>query len=204
MARQAGRVDRNPEVLERPVRRRFSAEYKERIVREAEDCTQSGQIGALLRREGLYSSHLDKWRRKLAEGGRAALAEAKRGRKPKRTPVEVENEALRKRLPENAGFRPAFCGFGANDPVSRKRSRMFCTVPFGILKRSAIMPMDWPSSMRAATTRLRRSIEVGLMPTVYHRRHNKVKRSSTRGKGNGCSISSTSSSKSLASLMSLI
>jgi transposase-like protein len=83
--------------LERPVRRRFAAEYKERIVREAEGCTQSGQIGALLRREGLYSSHLDKWRRKRALGGRAALVEAKRGRKPKRTAVEVENEALRKR-----------------------------------------------------------------------------------------------------------
>ena len=94
--RQAGRVERNPEVLERPVRRRFTAEYKERMVREAEGCTQSGQIGSLLRREGLYSSLLDKWRRKLAQGGRAALVEAKRGRKPKRTPVEVENEALRK------------------------------------------------------------------------------------------------------------
>jgi transposase-like protein len=66
------------------------------MVREAEGCTQSGQIGALLRREGLYSSLLDKWRRKLAQGGRAALVEAKRGRKPKRTPVEVENETLRK------------------------------------------------------------------------------------------------------------
>lgn len=92
-----GSVGRNPEVLERPVRRRFTAEYKERIVREAEGCTQSGQIGALLRREGLYSSHLDKWRRKLAQGGRSALVEAKRGRKPSRTPAEVENEALRKR-----------------------------------------------------------------------------------------------------------
>jgi transposase len=92
----AGRVDRNLEVLERPVRRRFTAEYKERMVREAEGCTQSGQIGSLLRREGLYSSLLDKWRSKLAQGGRAALVEAKRGRKPKRTPVEVENEALRK------------------------------------------------------------------------------------------------------------
>jgi transposase len=95
-ARQAGVVGRNPEVFERPVRRRFTAQYKERIVREAEGCTQPGQIGALLRREGLYSSHLDKWRRKLAQGGRAALV-AKRGRKPKRTPVEVENEQLRKR-----------------------------------------------------------------------------------------------------------
>ena len=96
-ARQAGRVGRNPEVLERPVRRRFTAEYKERIVQEAQGCTQLGQIGALLRREGLYASYLDKWRRKLAQGGRAALVEAKRGRKPKRTPVEIENEALRNR-----------------------------------------------------------------------------------------------------------
>lgn len=94
---QAGDVVRNPEVLERPVRRRFSAEYKERIVREAQGCTQPGQIGALLRREGLYSSHLDKWRRKLAQGGRAALVEAPRGRKPTRTPMEIENEELRKR-----------------------------------------------------------------------------------------------------------
>ena len=86
----------DPEVLERPVRRRFTGEYKERIVREAEECTQWGQIGALLRREGLYSSHLDKWRKKLRQGGRAALAEGKRGRKAKRTPLEAENERLRK------------------------------------------------------------------------------------------------------------
>jgi transposase-like protein len=92
-----GRVGGDPEVVERPMRRRFTAEYKERMVREAQTCTQSGQIGALLRREGLYASHLDKWRRKLAQGGRAALVEAKRGRKPKRTPLDIENEALRKR-----------------------------------------------------------------------------------------------------------
>jgi transposase-like protein len=83
-------------VLERPTRRQFTAEYKERIVREADGCTQSGQIGALLRREGLYSSHLDKWRRKLAQGGRDALA-AKRGRKPVQTAAEVEMASLRKR-----------------------------------------------------------------------------------------------------------
>jgi transposase-like protein len=82
--------------LERPVRRRFTAEYKERIVREAEGCTQSGQIGALLRREGLYSSQLDKWRKKFAQGGLGALA-VKRGRKPTRTVAEVELEKLRKR-----------------------------------------------------------------------------------------------------------
>jgi len=95
-ANRAGISGREPEVLERPVRRRFPAEYKERIVREAGACTQWGEIGALLRREGLYSSHLEKWRRKLAQGGREALVEARRGRKPKRTPLEVENEKLRK------------------------------------------------------------------------------------------------------------
>jgi len=97
VAPQAGMLRAGPEVLERPVRRRFTAAYKARIVREADACTQGGQVGALLRREGLYSSHLGKWRKRLQEGGEAALAEAKRGRKPKRTPVEVENEQLRKR-----------------------------------------------------------------------------------------------------------
>jgi len=53
----------NPEVLAQPKRRRFTAAYKARIVAEAQKCTESGQIGALLRREGLYSSALTLWRR---------------------------------------------------------------------------------------------------------------------------------------------
>lgn len=96
VATGAGGIHREPEVLARATRRRFTAEYKERIVREADRCKQSGEIGALLRREGLYSSHLDKWRKKLAQGGREALA-AKRGRKPKHTASEMELEKLRKR-----------------------------------------------------------------------------------------------------------
>ena len=67
-----------------------------RIVREADACTEPGEIGALLRREGLYSSHLDKWRKRLREGGEAALVEVKRGRRPKRTPLDAENEKLRR------------------------------------------------------------------------------------------------------------
>ena len=86
----------DPEVLERPVRRSFTADYKARIVREAAACTEPGQIGALLRREGLYSSHLEKWRRKFDAGGVAALSERKRGRKPTRSPQDIENESLRK------------------------------------------------------------------------------------------------------------
>ena len=56
----------DPEVAEKAVRRKFTAEYKLRIVKEADALTQPGQIGALLRREGLYSSNLTLWRRQIA------------------------------------------------------------------------------------------------------------------------------------------
>jgi transposase len=71
----------DPEFVRRPRRRRFSAEYKLRILKEAEACTQPGGIGALLRREGLYSGHLSKWRRQREAGALEAL-ERPRGRKP--------------------------------------------------------------------------------------------------------------------------
>ncbi len=63
----------NPEVLPRAKRRRFSAEYKLRILEKADASSGSGQIVALLRREGLYSSHLTTWRPKRAEGLQKAL-----------------------------------------------------------------------------------------------------------------------------------
>jgi transposase-like protein len=68
-------------VPENPVRRRFTAEYKLRILREADLCTQPGQVGALLRREGLYSSHLTNWRRQRETGTLAGLEPKRRGRK---------------------------------------------------------------------------------------------------------------------------
>jgi transposase-like protein len=71
----------DPEVVAKPKRRRFSAEYKQRILQEAEACTQPGEVGALLRREGLYSSHLTTWRQQRQRGERQGLAPAKRGRK---------------------------------------------------------------------------------------------------------------------------
>jgi transposase len=87
----------DPAVPERPVRRRFTAEYKLRILREADACTQPGQLGALLRREGLYSSHLSTWRQQRDEGTLAGLAPKRRGRKPKADdPVFAENERLRR------------------------------------------------------------------------------------------------------------
>ena len=61
------KISKNPEVVEKASRRRFTAEYKRRISLEAEACTQPGEIGALLRREGLYSSVVQRWRRQLRE-----------------------------------------------------------------------------------------------------------------------------------------
>lgn len=85
----------DPEVPERPARRRFTAEYKLRIVEEANAATEPGAVGALLRREGLYSSHLVDWRRQYRLGALSSLARP-RGR-PKPHPLAAENEQLRRR-----------------------------------------------------------------------------------------------------------
>ena len=70
-----------PELVESAKRRRFSAGYKLRIVREADACSRPGEVGALLRREGLYSSILSEWRKQREAGSLEAL-ERPRGRKP--------------------------------------------------------------------------------------------------------------------------
>ena len=82
----------DPEVVPKAKRRKFSAEYKRRILEEADNCTEPGQIGALLRREGLYSSHLSTWRRQRDRGLVQALSPKKRGRKRK---DELEREVAR-------------------------------------------------------------------------------------------------------------
>jgi transposase-like protein len=87
----------DPEVLERPVRRRFLAEYKLQILRQADACEESGQLGELLRREGLYSSHLSTWRRQREQGTLDALTPKKRGRKPRdNDPLIEENRRLQR------------------------------------------------------------------------------------------------------------
>jgi len=85
----------DPELVEVPRRRRFTAEYKLRIVREAEACTSRGEIGELLRREGLYSSLLTEWRRARDAGSLGAL-ERPRGRKPA-DPRDGQIAGLRRR-----------------------------------------------------------------------------------------------------------
>lgn len=74
-------VVQETEVTPKPKRRRFSAQEKLRVLRLVDACTQTGEVGALLRREGLYSSHLTEWRRARAAGELDALAPKKRGRK---------------------------------------------------------------------------------------------------------------------------
>ena len=94
---QGGWVKPDPEVPEQPTRRRFTAEYKLRILRLADACTEPGSVGALLRREGLYSSHLTAWRRQRERGALDGLTPKKRGRKvAERNPLLPELERLRK------------------------------------------------------------------------------------------------------------
>lgn len=96
----------DPEVVPMAERRQFTAEYKLRILAEADQCTEVGEIGALLRREGLYTSHLSRWRQARARGQLQALGAQKRG--PKATAdselakenaaLRQENERLQKKL----------------------------------------------------------------------------------------------------------
>ncbi len=85
----------NPELVEQAKRRSFTAEYKARIVAEADGCSRPGEVGALLRREGLYTSHLTAWRKQVKTGALAELAKP-RGRKPA-DPRDAQLAALTRR-----------------------------------------------------------------------------------------------------------
>ena len=93
----------DPEVPAKVQRRRFTAEYRRRILREADACKKRGALGALLRREGLYSSHLVHWRRQREQGELVAGRARKRGPAPKPVDprvkqLEVENRRLQRKL----------------------------------------------------------------------------------------------------------
>ena len=96
----------DPEVPEKKPRRKFTAQYKLSILEQAEACTKPGQLGVLLRREGLYSSYLSTWKRQKDEGLLEALSPKKRGRKEKpKNPLtqrvaelERENRRLKGKL----------------------------------------------------------------------------------------------------------
>jgi transposase-like protein len=99
-------AETDPEVLEKATRRRFTAKYKLNLLEQADQCKEPGQIGALLRREGLYSSHLTTWRHQRESGALKALGPRKRGRNAKPqdkqshrlVELEREVEQLRQKL----------------------------------------------------------------------------------------------------------
>ena len=92
----------DPEVPAKAKRRHFSAEFKRRILEEADRCLNPGEVGALLRREGLYSSHLSEWRKQRQAGAQAGLVAQRRGRKRAQTAAEAEVVQLRR---ENAALK---------------------------------------------------------------------------------------------------
>ncbi|MGE0387675.1 MAG: transposase [Gammaproteobacteria bacterium] len=86
----------NPEVPEKPTRRQFTAAYKLKVLEQADGCKTPGEIGALLRREGLYSSHLSHWRRERRRGALASMSAVSRGRPPAQSAEQREIERLRR------------------------------------------------------------------------------------------------------------
>ena len=96
-------TDPDPEVPAKPERRRFSAEYRLRMLKEADACKKPGELGALLRREGLYSSLLTNWRRQRDHGALREMRGRRRGPKPRPVdprvkPLEAENRRLQRKL----------------------------------------------------------------------------------------------------------
>ncbi len=97
----------NPEVIPVASRRQYTAQYKLRILEEADRCTEPGELGALLRREGLYSSYLSRWRQAREEGKLAALSSKKRGRKSSADPTLEEEIAKLRREKKDLQVRLA-------------------------------------------------------------------------------------------------
>lgn len=97
------RLEQEVQVVAKAQRRRFTMAYKRRILQEAERCTKPGELGALLRREGLYSSHLAAWRAARARGELAGERAKRRGPKPQ--PPHLEGKRLRQLERENQHLR---------------------------------------------------------------------------------------------------
>jgi transposase-like protein len=112
----------DPEVSDRPRRRTYTAEYKLRILREADACELPGETGALLRREGLYSSNLVEWRRQREAGELDGLTPKKRGRKPTHSAEDLELERLRK---ENAQLQERLRRAELIISVQKKVAKLF-------------------------------------------------------------------------------
>ena len=114
--------DPDPEVPEKARRRHFTAKYKLRILAKADRCSKPGDVGKLLRKEGLYSSHLSKWRQQREEGALAALAPKKRGRKPR--PVDPQAKRIAELERENARLRQELAKAQTIIEVQKKLSQL--------------------------------------------------------------------------------
>jgi len=107
MSKIAAKVEVIPDSSEdvAPRRRTFTAEFKSKVLDECDAVASSGgNIGAILRREGLYSSHLSEWRKARAEGGDAALSR-KRGRPPLDPTVKAQRQEIERLQRENAALK---------------------------------------------------------------------------------------------------
>jgi transposase len=117
----------DPEVVERGVRRSFPGAYKLRVLKEAQACSEPGQLGALLRREGLYSSHLTTWRRQAEQGRLEALSPRRRGPKgQKPNPLSKRVDVLER---ENRHLRHQLKQAETIIEVQKKISEMFHLSP---------------------------------------------------------------------------
>ena len=92
----------DPEVGPRARRRKFTGEYKAKILAKCDAATEPGEIGAILRQEGLYSSHLRDWRRRREEGGANGLAPKKTGRPPNNPTIRANEREISRLQRENA------------------------------------------------------------------------------------------------------
>lgn len=111
----------DPEVVATAQRRQFSAAQKMRILEEADNCTEPGQIGALLRREGIYSSYLTSWRRQREQGQLQGLSSQKRGRKG----ASAQEQELARLKRENERLRSQLERAEAIISVQKKLSQLF-------------------------------------------------------------------------------
>jgi transposase len=121
--------DPDPEVPAKARRRRFTASYKLRILEEADRCTEPGEIGALLRREGLYSSLLSRWRQQREAGAEQALTPKKRGRKAQ--PVDPQALRVAELERENARLRGELEKAQTIIEVQKKLSQLLGSAPEG-------------------------------------------------------------------------
>ena len=160
-APRSGRARPNPdpEVVAKPNRRQFIAEYRLRILEEADRCTQPGEVGRMLRREGLYSSHLTAWRKARRKGSLRELAAKKRGAKPaERNPLDAKVRALEAQVARlehelhtaqhDPGRAGKSCRAAGIEP--RTRNALFDCGPTACcaFKRGADLPSTWRVTWR--------------------------------------------------------